>query len=101
VLIIFSIFLEAMFRMLIIYHTNPTTNTLSCHKINGDKLWEFKDVAIIRSPGGVAVDKDLNVYLASFDDNSVVVISPDGKRSRTLLGKSEGIYNPSAKALLV
>ena len=79
-----------------IYHTNPSTNTVSCHKINGDKLWEFKDVAIIRSPGGVAVDKDLNVYLASFDDNSVVVISPDGKRCRTVLGISDGIYKPSA-----
>jgi DNA-binding beta-propeller fold protein YncE len=79
-----------------IYHTNPTTNTVSCHKINGDKLWEFKDVAIIRSPGGVAVDKDLNAYVASFDNNSVVVISPDGKRSRTVLGKSDGIYRSSA-----
>ena len=79
-----------------IYHTNPTTNTVSCHKINGDKLWKFKDVAIIRSPGGVAVDKDLNVYLASLDNNSVVVISPDGKRCRTVLGKSDGIYRPTA-----
>jgi DNA-binding beta-propeller fold protein YncE len=51
--------------------TNHTTNTVSCHKINGDKLWKFKDVAIIRSPGGVAVDKDLNVYLASIYNNSV------------------------------
>jgi hypothetical protein len=28
-----------------IYHTNNTTNTVSCHKINGDKLWEFQNVA--------------------------------------------------------
>jgi hypothetical protein len=48
-----------------IYHTNNTTNTVSCHKINGDKLWEFQDVAIIRDPRGVAVDRDLNVYVAS------------------------------------
>jgi hypothetical protein len=44
-----------------LYHTNNTTNTVSCHKINGDKLWEFQDVAIIREPHGVAVDRDLNV----------------------------------------
>ena len=74
-----------------IYHTNYTTNIVSCHKINGDKLWEFKDVAIIRKPRGVAVDKKLNVYVASLDNNSVVVISPDGKRCRTVLGKSDGI----------
>jgi hypothetical protein len=45
-----------------IYHTN-TTNTVSCHKINGDKLWEFQDVAIIRTPLGIAVDRDFNVYV--------------------------------------
>ena len=79
-----------------IYHTNCTTNTVSCHKINGDKLWEFQDVAIIKYPRGVAVDKDLNVYVASTVNNSVVVISPDGKRCRTVLGKSDGIYQPMA-----
>jgi DNA-binding beta-propeller fold protein YncE len=79
-----------------IYHTNHTTNTVSCHKINGDKLWEFKDVAIISYPRGVAVDKDLNVYVASEGNNSVVVISPDGKRRRTVLGKSHGIDKPMA-----
>ena len=79
-----------------IYHTNPTTNTVGCHKINGDKLWEFQDVAIIRNPSGVAVDKDLNVYVVSIGNNSVVVISPDGKRCRTVLGESDGIHCPTA-----
>ena len=78
-----------------IYHTN-TTNTISCHKINGDKLWEFQDVAIIREPRGVAVDNDLNVYVASEGNNSVVLISPDGKRCKTVLGKSDGIDRPTA-----
>ena len=79
-----------------IYHTNHTTNTVSCHKINGDKLWEFQDVAIISYPRGVTVDKYLNVYVASEGNDSVVVISPDGKRCRTVLGKSHGIYQPMA-----
>ena len=78
-----------------IYHTNHTTNTISCHQINGDKLWEFQDVAIIREPRGVAVDRDLNVYVASDGNDSVVVISPDGKRCRTVLGKSDGIDAPT------
>jgi len=38
----------------------------------------------------------LNVYVASLQNDSVVVISPDGKRCRTLLGKSDGIYEPTA-----
>ena len=79
-----------------IYHTNNTTNTVSCHKINGDKLWEFQDIAIIRNPRGVAVDRDLNVYVVSKGNDSVVVISPDGKRCRTVLGKSDGINDPTA-----
>jgi len=79
-----------------IYHTNYKTNTISCHKINGDKLWEFKDAFIIREPFGVAVDRDLNVYVASRGNNSVVVISPDGKRCRTVLGESDGIDKPYA-----
>ena len=79
-----------------LYHTNNTTNTVSCHKINGDKLWEFQDVAIIRNPRGVTVDRDLNAYVVSKGNDSVVVISPDGKRCRTVLGKSEGINDPTA-----
>jgi DNA-binding beta-propeller fold protein YncE len=67
-----------------------------CHQINGDKLWKFQDVAIIRKPRGVAVDRDLNVYVASLDNNSVVVISSDGKRCRTVLGESDGIDRPTA-----
>jgi DNA-binding beta-propeller fold protein YncE len=79
-----------------IYHKNYTTNTVSYHKINGDKLWEFQDVAIIRKPRRVAVDRDLNVYVASESNDSVVVISPDGKHCRTVLGESDGIYKPLA-----
>jgi hypothetical protein len=79
-----------------IYHTNYEPNTVSCHKINGDKLWEFQDVAIIRNPRGIAVDRDLNVYVASLCNNSVVVISPDGKHCRTVLGESDGINQPTA-----
>jgi hypothetical protein len=41
-------------------------------------------------------DKDSNVYVASLDNNSVVVISPDGKRCRTVLGESAGIDKPTA-----
>jgi hypothetical protein len=79
-----------------LYHTNHKTKTVSCHKINGEKLWEFQDVVLIREPRGVAVDRDLNVYVVSTGNNSVVVISPDGKRCRKVLGKSDGINKPWA-----
>ena len=79
-----------------IYYTNRSTHTVSCHKINGDKLWKFQDVAIIREPNGVAVDRDSNVYVVSSGNCSVVVISPDGKCCRTVLGASDGIIIPRA-----
>jgi DNA-binding beta-propeller fold protein YncE len=56
----------------VISRTNNTINTVSCHKINGDKLWEFQDAAIIRNPRGVAVDKDLNVYVVARSNNQSV-----------------------------
>jgi len=79
-----------------ICRTNYKTNTVCCHKINGDKLWEFQDVAMIRTPTGVAVDRYLNVYVASLGNNSLVVISPDGKSCRTVLDDSDGINQPTA-----
>ena len=36
------------------------------------------------------------LHVASRGNDSVVVISPDGKRCRTVLGKSDGINNPNA-----
>jgi DNA-binding beta-propeller fold protein YncE len=36
------------------------------------------------------------VYVASKGNDSVVVISPDGKRCRTVLGKSDGMHYPTA-----
>ena len=44
----------------------------------------------------MAVDIDLNVYVASEGNNRVVVISSDGKRCRTVLRKLDGIANPFA-----
>jgi DNA-binding beta-propeller fold protein YncE len=38
----------------------------------------------------------LNVYVACRGNNGVVVMSPDGKRCRTVLGESDGIDRPYA-----
>jgi DNA-binding beta-propeller fold protein YncE len=65
-----------------------------CIFILSELFFLSQDVAIIREPHGIAVDRDLNVYVVSKGNNSVVVISPDGKRCRTMLGKSDGINNP-------
>ncbi|VDI81233.1 Hypothetical predicted protein [Mytilus galloprovincialis] len=70
-----------------IYHTNMNTKKVTCYKVTGEKLWEFRDEAVIHSPCGVAVDKYSNVYVASSGNDSIVVISPDGSHSRTLISQ--------------
>ena len=47
-----------------------------------------------------SVVRDLNVYVASESNDSVVVISPDGKHCRTVLGESDGIYKRWQSALI-
>ncbi|CAG2233237.1 unnamed protein product [Mytilus edulis] len=70
-----------------IYHTNMNNNTISCYNVSGEKMWEFKDEIVVLSPRSVAVDKFSNIYVASFNNKSIVVLSPDGTQSRTLISK--------------
>ncbi|CAG2233241.1 unnamed protein product [Mytilus edulis] len=66
-----------------IYQTN--INTVTCYNVSGEKVWEFKDTTVIDSPRSVAVDQYSNVYVASIGNRRIVVISPDGLQSRTLI----------------
>ncbi|CAG2255839.1 unnamed protein product [Mytilus edulis] len=78
-----------------IYHTINQSNTVTCYTITGQKVWEYKDESILKSVRGVAVDNDSNVYVVSYEHDSIVVLSPDGKRARRLLAKENGIQYPS------
>ncbi|XP_063435959.1 uncharacterized protein LOC134716875 [Mytilus trossulus] len=73
------------------YHPN---NTVTCYKMNGDKEWQYSNRSMVRTPLGVSEDKYNNVYVSSNGNNSVVLISPDGKQARTILGKEDGIVSP-------
>ena len=76
-----------------IYHSNLTTNTVTCHTVTGQKIWEYKDESILKGVRGVTVDNDSNVYVVSNSSNSIVVLSPDGKKARKLL-EGNGIQDP-------
>ncbi|CAG2214383.1 unnamed protein product [Mytilus edulis] len=73
-----------------IFYTNNFKHTVTCCSLVGEKIWENKDQCI-RSPRGISVDKDSNVYIASSGNNSIVVLSPDGKQARKLLQEDDGI----------
>ncbi|CAG2192554.1 unnamed protein product [Mytilus edulis] len=76
-----------------IFYTNNFKHTVTCCSLTGEKIWENKDQSVYR-PRGISVDKDSNVYIASSGNNSIVVLSSDGKQARKLLGEDDGINNP-------
>lgn len=49
----------------------------------------FRDETVICLPRAVSCDKYSNVYVASHGNNSIVVISPDGTQSRTLISQTK------------
>ncbi|CAG2249040.1 unnamed protein product [Mytilus edulis] len=71
-----------------IYYTG-SGSTVKCYSIRGEKRWEVKDESILSNPTGISVDQQGIVYVIS--NNSVVLISGDGKNSRTLLTAKDGI----------
>ena len=78
-----------------IYHSNHKTSTVVCYDFNGVKKWCYRN-DLLKEPKGITVDSNSNIYVAGYKSNNVVVISPDGKRAKQLLGISDGIKDPVA-----
>jgi DNA-binding beta-propeller fold protein YncE len=66
-----------------LYYTNGNTHFVTCCDLHGTTQWEFKNELVLRSPLGVFVDNDGNVFVVGYNSDNVVVISPDGQRSAT------------------
>ncbi|XP_071121594.1 uncharacterized protein [Mytilus edulis] len=77
-----------------IYHTNNATYTVTCYNLHGKLLWTFHNESVLKSPHGIDVDNDGNVFVVGYISNNVVVISSDGKRHREILTVSDGLDNP-------
>ncbi|CAC5355935.1 unnamed protein product [Mytilus coruscus] len=77
-----------------IYCTHVTKHTVSCYKRTGEPLWTFLHNHI-SFPSGLALDINGFIYVAFLGNNKIVVVSPDGKTSKTLLSKPDGIINPN------
>ncbi|XP_063425572.1 uncharacterized protein LOC134709337 [Mytilus trossulus] len=76
-----------------IYGTIFSENKVCCYKITGELLWTFQHHDI-NCPEGIALDKNGFVYIASKGNNSIVVISQDGKICKTILSETDGINYP-------
>ncbi|CAC5374905.1 unnamed protein product [Mytilus coruscus] len=76
------------------YFTNKENHSVSCYDRRGNLEWEFKETRNVECPQGVSVDSNGNLYVAGMNSNSIVVISPDGKKCRKLLSASDGLKKP-------
>jgi DNA-binding beta-propeller fold protein YncE len=78
-----------------IYQTNNNTRTVTCYTMKGEKLWEFKDLSVLKDLWGVTVDNNSNVYVTSYSSNKVVVLEPDGRQGRQLISSEDGLNCPT------
>ncbi|XP_071168902.1 uncharacterized protein [Mytilus edulis] len=77
-----------------IFVTHHANNTVTCYRMNGDKEWQYLDQSMVNVPLGITVDKYENVYVISNGNNSVVLITSDGKHARKILEEKDGIVCP-------
>ncbi|XP_071161794.1 uncharacterized protein [Mytilus edulis] len=68
---------------------------VSCYKNNGEHIWTFTHHEIDGATG-LTLDRNGFVYIASASNNSIMVLSPDGKRSSAILSEHDGINFPSS-----
>ncbi|VDI61546.1 Hypothetical predicted protein [Mytilus galloprovincialis] len=68
---------------------------VSCYKNNGEHIWTFTHHEIDGATG-LTLDRNGFVYIASASNNSIMVLSPDGKRSSAILSEHDGINCPSS-----
>ncbi|VDI03038.1 Hypothetical predicted protein [Mytilus galloprovincialis] len=68
---------------------------VNCYTSTGEPLWTFQHKDIV-SPRELALDMKGFVYIASRGNNSIVVVSPDGKTYKTILSEDEDIKHPYA-----
>ncbi|XP_052106460.1 uncharacterized protein LOC127738990 isoform X1 [Mytilus californianus] len=78
-----------------IYGTLYKAKQVNCYTSTGEPLWTFQHQDIV-SPRELALDKNGFVYIASRGNNSIVVVSPDGKTLKTILSEADGIKHPYA-----
>ncbi|XP_063418484.1 uncharacterized protein LOC134701284 [Mytilus trossulus] len=79
-----------------IFHTNWCDDSVVCYDFSGQVQWKYVDSTLLRKPYGITLDTYSNIYVAGSDSNNVVVISPDGKQAKELIGASDRLANPRA-----
>ncbi|CAC5399369.1 NID [Mytilus coruscus] len=74
-----------------IYYTDWYDNSVVCCDLNGSRVWTFKDFSVLKSPGGITLDNDGNVFVVGGGSSNVVILSND-----KILTYDDGFLSPSA-----
>ncbi|XP_063399122.1 uncharacterized protein LOC134683737 [Mytilus trossulus] len=77
-----------------IFYTNCKYNNVTCADFQGKTRWMFKNETVLKSPFGISVDRDGNIYVVGKDSNNLVVISSNGQNYRELLTSENGLEAP-------
>ena len=80
-----------------IFITDLKTETLTCLTSDGQLVYQLKDEKLDR-PRGILVDSADNVLLCYCVSNTIVVITPDGRKHGALLSDKDGIKCPRSLA---
>lgn len=77
-----------------LYFTNFIKGTVTCCDLLGRIQWKFEDKNILKTPFGISLDNDGNVFVVGGDSCNIVVITPDGQHCRELLSAKDGLLMP-------
>ncbi|CAC5422136.1 unnamed protein product [Mytilus coruscus] len=78
-----------------LYVTTDNMQTVSCCDEKGNAIWTYRDKTILKTPRGITVDNNGNLFVCCASNN-VIMISPDGKRAKQILGNKDGFGTPNA-----
>lgn len=91
-----------------LYYTSFHDHSITCCDFQGRVIWIFKNTDTLRYPLGISVDNEGNVYAVGEHLGNVIIISPNGQRSRRLFPDSDCpretqvlFYDRSSNLLLV
>ncbi|XP_052106160.1 uncharacterized protein LOC127738810 [Mytilus californianus] len=76
-----------------IYFTQMKQHTVNCCTGTGEEIWNFEDI-LLNSPGGIAVDKNQNLFVVGKHSNNLLMVQDDGKLSKTLRTEADGFNQP-------
>lgn len=76
-----------------IYISDDVRDTVTCLKPDGTVIYQYKDTGL-KSPRGVCVDDDDNIFICSRSSNTVHIVTADGQKQK-IIPTVEDIYPES------